>query len=150
MKSVLGCQTMHLDLIFPRLSPFHQLVYLIPGSNCRHSDCTKQFCCLGFDSYLRGFLSGPGWWWPEAAPAGCTWWWWMVCWGWCCCLSCRVKGTVSCCNTERTAPDRRPDNCGSPVVRDGWYISGQKNRTLWALKWILKLKAKDRKVIEEL
>lgn len=43
MKSVLGCQTMRLDFIFLRLSPFHTLVYLIAGSSCRHWGSKSNF-----------------------------------------------------------------------------------------------------------
>lgn len=77
------------------------------------------------------------------------WWWWRVCWGWCCCLSCRVKGTVSCCNTERTAPDRMPDNCDSPVVRHRWNIGGQKRKKCFeSANLDLKIKGK-RQVVTE-
>lgn len=90
----------------------------ITGSNYWYSGYTKQPCYLRFDSYLEGFLRGPGWWCQWVAPGGCMWWWWRACWGWCCYLSCRVRCKVSCCNTEHTAPGQRTDNWGSPVEKD--------------------------------
>lgn len=55
-----SCQTMQLDLIFLRLSPFRTVVYLIAGSNSRHLGSNKanllplSFTCRVFCQGLAG------------------------------------------------------------------------------------------------
>lgn len=55
---MLGCQTMHLDLIFPRLSPFHPLVYVIPGSTAVIWIAQSNSAALGLTLTCRVFCQG--------------------------------------------------------------------------------------------
>lgn len=55
---MLGCQTMHLDLIFPRLSPFHPLVYVIPGSTAVIWIAQSNSAAWGLTLTCRVFCQG--------------------------------------------------------------------------------------------